>query len=131
MAYSPTGFLDQYKNLNTIPALAGILFAVSAAVQFLNATVSVAPSADLAYSFAGTDALLVGIVSLLVAFASSESRDFTYLETWEQAAVAVTVAVMVGMEYTTEVADIMANNQPASGIVAFLVGMVAWGILAQ
>jgi len=120
-----------HRDLNTVPALFGILFAVAAAVQFLGATISVAPTADLSYTLEGTHAVGLSLVSLLVAFASSDTRSFEHYETWEQGAVALGALAIIGTEYVTEISDFLANNQPYTGLAMFAIGMMAWGILSR
>lgn len=130
-ASSPMDFMDAYRDLNTIPALFGILFAVAAAVQFLGATISIAPTADLSYTLEGMHAIGLSGVSLLVAFASSDTKDWQHYEPWEQGTVLIAVVAIVGAEYVTEISDFLVNNQPYTGVAFFAVGMMAWGILSR
>jgi hypothetical protein len=131
MATKNRSMFSNYTQLNTIPALSGIAFAVASAVQFLGATFGIAPSADLAYTLDPTHALLISLVALVVAFASSDTTDWRYYETYEQGIVALAVGLMIGQEYLAEVQDLLANNAPVAGIVAFAVTMAAWGVLAR
>lgn len=123
--------MTEYAQLNTIPALAGIIFATGSAVQFLGASITIAPSADLSYTFAANEALLVSLVSLVVAFASSDTKDWRHYETYEQALVGVAVVAMVGTEYLTEISDLVVNNEPTVGILFFGLSMGAWGVLSR
>lgn len=131
MATSNRGMLSNYTQLNTIPALTGILFATGAAVQFLGASITIAPAADMSYTFEASHALLVSLVTLVIAFASSDTKDWRYYETYEQATVGVAALFMVGAEYLVEISDLITNNEPTMGIVAFVVSMAAWGVLAR
>ena len=121
--------VSNYTQLNTIPALMGILFAMSAGVQFLGMQISIAIPAS--YSFPSTHAMLVSIGVLVIAFASSDTKDWRYYESWEQIVVGAAVVLMVGAEYIVEIDDFIAANDPITGIAAFLVSMAAWSVLAR
>lgn len=128
MATSFNKSLKQYSQLNTIPALSGILFAIASGVQFLGASISLEiPS----YTFDPAHALLVALAVLVVAFASSDTKDWRYYESWEQVTVGVAIFVMVGAEYLTVVSDFIANNDPVAGMAAFIISMLAWSVLAR
>lgn len=127
MAYSNTTISD-YTQLNTAPALSGIAFAVAAAVQFLDTTITIGL---FDYTFDPAHAMVVSLIVLVIAFASSDTNDWRQYESWEQGLVAVAVFVMVGAEYLVEVSDALANNEPHMGLGAFLVSMAAWGVLSR
>lgn len=128
MATSFKSTMQDYSQLNTVPALSGILFAISAAVQFLGATVSLKiPS----YMFNPGHALFVSMGVLILAFASSDTKDWRYYETWEQVTVAVAVVTMVGAEYITTISDFIATNDPVIPIAAFILSLAAWSVLAR
>jgi hypothetical protein len=114
--------------IRTVPALAGLVFAAASAVQFLDAQIALGV---LDWSFKPALALVVSLGSLLVAFASSNTRDWEHLENAEQATVAVALLIMLTHQYTPTVETAIANNQPWAGFVAFMSGMIAWGVLAR
>lgn len=120
--------LGQYTQLNTIPAIVGIIFAVAAGVQFLDVTITIG---IVSYTFDPAHAMFVGFGALVVAFASSDTKDWRFYDTWEQGLVAVAVVLMISGEYVAEVATILSNNQPVAGIIAFAISMAAWGVLAR
>jgi hypothetical protein len=122
-------FLSNYRDLNTIPALMGVLFAVASAVQFLGATISV--TIPYTYTLSGVHAMVLSLVVLVVAFAASDTRSWEYYEGWEQAMVGIAVLVIVGNEYIAEITNLVANNNPAAGTIAFIITMAAWGILSR
>lgn len=123
------GFVENYTQLNTIPALVGILFAVSSGVQFLGMTISI--QHPIAYSFPSEHAMIVSLLALIVAFAASDTRSYEFYETWEQLTVVVAVAAMISSQYIAEVQTIVANNQPWTGTALFAVSVVAWAILSR
>lgn len=121
--------VNNYRQLNTVPALTGVVFSIAAAVQYLGAEMSIEyPSA---YTFPGEHAMLVGLLCLLLAFASSDTKDWRYYDQWEQAAVAIAVVGSVLVQYVPEVNDLLVNNQPVSGVVMFVASLAAWAILAR
>lgn len=130
MDYSNSkGLLSDYAQLNTLPALSGVLFAISSGVQFLG--VSISMTIPWAYTFDPSHGLVVSLVVMVIAFASSSTKDWRQYESYEQGAVALAVILMVGNEYLIEVSDLIVNNNPTAGTLAFLVTVVAWGILAR
>jgi hypothetical protein len=75
--------------------------------------------------------MIVSLMALVIAFASSDTKDWRYYETWEQGVVAVAVFLMVGMEYLTEVQNLVTSNDPVGPLIAFGLAMAAWGVLAR
>lgn len=128
MATRSSSFLADYTQLNTIPAVSGILFAVSSGVQFLGASITLQYPA---YTFPSEHAMLVSLGALLVAFASSDTKDWRYYDQWEQVLVALAVVLMIGAEYLTEISTLISNNNPTAGVLAFLITVAAWGVLAR
>jgi len=123
------GFVENYTQLNTIPALVGILFAVSSGVQFLGMTVAI--QYPISYSFPTEHALIVSLVALVVAFAASDTRSYEFYKSWEQLTVVIAVAAMISAEYFAEVQSMVTNNQPWAGTALFIVSVVAWAILSR
>ena len=114
--------------VTTVPAIAGLLFSAAAAVQFLQAEVSLGL---LNWSLEPGIALLVSLSSLVVAFASSRTRDWRLYSTSEQSIIALAILIMVSHQFSPTVALAVQNNQPFSGVLAFSMGIVSWGILAR
>lgn len=121
-------FLRDYSQLNTIPALSGVAFALASAVQFLGGTFALTTPT---YTFDPGHAMIVSLMALVIAFASSDTKDWRYYETWEQGIVAVAVFLMVGMEYLTQVQNLVTSNDPVGPLIAFGLAMAAWGVLAR
>lgn len=122
------GVMADYTELNTIPAIMGILFATASGVMFLDATVTLGV---IDYTFSASHSLLVGMFAMIVAFASSETNDWRHYESYEQGIVVVATVLMVGSEYVVEISDMIANNSPVAGVIAFAVSVAAWGVLAR
>lgn len=114
--------------IRTIPALAGLVFAAASAVQFLDAQIALGV---VNWSFKPAMALVVSLASLLVAFASSNTRNWEHLENAEKSLVAVALLIMTTHQYVPTVELAISNNQPWAGFIAFMSGMIAWGVLAR
>lgn len=119
---------DSGPVVSTIPALAGFVYGLAAAVQFLDAEISIGV---LDYTFAPAHALIVSLLALVVVFASSDTRNWGRYDGWEQAVVAVAIGVMLAHQYFPLVTIAIENNQPHLGIAAFLSGMFAWVVLSR
>jgi hypothetical protein len=125
---SAAGLLDRFANVNTLSAVMGIFGTVGLAVQFLGASFSLA--LPVSYTFAGTDAVLVTVLAMAGAFASSETREFEMYEGWEKALVGVAAVVIVGNEYVTEISDIIMGDDWLQ-MAAFVVGLAAWFVVSR
>jgi len=123
------GIMENYTQLNTIPALAGVLFMISSAVQFLGMSISIAQ--PISYTFPSEHAMVVSLLVLIVAFAASDTRSYEFYETWEQLTVVIAVAGMISVEYVSEVATILTNNPTWGGTAMFVVSVAAWAILSR
>ena len=127
MATSSTSFLDDYTQLNTLPAVTGVLFAVASSVQFLGAQISLATPS---YTFDPAHAMLVSVLMLVLAFASSETKDWRHYDPMEQGVVGAAAIAIVGGEYVTEINDLVMTST-ATQVGAFALSMVAWGVLSR
>jgi len=114
--------------IKTVPALAGLIYAAAAAVQFLDATIALGV---LDWQFQTDHAMLVSLAALVVAFASSETKNWSNYDAWEQAIIGLAILIMVSHQFVSPVTTGIANNQPLTGAFAFMSGMVAWGVLAR
>jgi hypothetical protein len=114
--------------IDSVPAIAGLVYAAAAAVQFLDAQIALGV---IDWTFQPELALLVSLAALVVAFASSETRNWAHYDNAEQALIALNILIMLSHQYTQTVATAVSNNQPLAGAVAFGIGMVAWGVLSR
>jgi hypothetical protein len=114
--------------VETVPAVAGLVFSLAAAVQFLNADFSVGA---LDYQFAPAHAFVVSLAALIVVFASSKENNVNALESWEQVLVGVTLLIMTAHQYVPTVETAVSNNNPHAGGVVFLMGIFAWVVLSR
>jgi len=126
---SMSSLTNDYMELRTIPALLGIVFAIASLYQF--GGISEVHITWLDYTLSTQHAMFVSLATLLVAFASSETKQFEAYEDWEKVLIAAGPVLIVSQQYVTEVADIIANNDPTGGIVAFVISVMAWGVAVR
>ena len=123
------GLVSDYAQLRTIPALLSVLFAVCSAYQF--GGLSQPTLIWLDYTLTQGHAMLLGIGIFAVAFASSETKQFANYRPGEKVIIVAGFVLMFGQQHIGFIADTLANNQPAGGIVAFLITMLAWGVAVR
>lgn len=116
------------KFVETVPAVAGLIFTLAAAVQFLATEIYVG-ALDL--QFAEGHAFVISLIALIVVFASSKTKNWEYYSTAEQSAVALFITVMIAHQFSPTVAQTINNQNPAAGGVIFMAGLLTWGVLAR
>lgn len=126
---SMSGYASRYMELRTIPALLGIVFAIASLYQF--GGISEVHITWIEYTLSEQHAMFVSLATLLVAFASSETKQFEAYEDWEKAIIAAGPVLIVSHQYVTEVSDIIATNDPTGGIVAFAISVMSWGVAVR
>lgn len=118
-----------YSNLRTLPAVLGIAFAVTSLYQFGGISVVHLAWAD--YTLTPEAATIGSLGIYLLAFASSETKQLENYEGWEMVFIGAAPVLIVAHQYTNYVADLVANNDPAAGIVCFGITMLAWGVAVR
>ncbi|WP_336135559.1 hypothetical protein [Natronomonas amylolytica] len=121
--------LRDYAQLNTVPALLSIVFAVASLYAF--GGVSEIHLEWFNYTLTAEHSTIFSLAVLAVAFASSETREFQNYERWEQIMIALAPVLIVGNQYTNFVSDFIATNAPAAGIAAFLITVASWGVAVR
>lgn len=131
MAYnkSMSGALSDYTHLRTLPALLSVVFVLAGLYQF--GGISEVMLVWLDYSLTAQHAMLVSLGAFVVAFASSETKDFSYYEDWEKVAIAAGPLVIIGYEYVPFVSDLISTTSNLGPIVAFLLTVVSWGVAVR
>ncbi|WP_336327881.1 hypothetical protein [Halovenus sp. HT40] len=114
--------------VETVPAVAGVVFSIASAVQFLDGTFTLGA---LGYQFSPAHSYVVSLIALIVVFASSRTKDWEYYESWEQVLVGVTILIMTAHQFIPTVARTVSNQNPLAGSVAFGLGLLSWGVLAR
>ena len=132
MSYSNSvsGALSDYTHLRTLPALLSVVFVVAGLYQFGGISeVMITWAGD--YTLTTQHAMLASLGAFVVAFASSDTKNFDHYEQWEQVAIAAGPILIVGHTFSTTVADLVATEGHIGPIVAFLVTVVSWGVAVQ
>ena len=125
--------MDDYTNLRTIPALLSVVFVVATLYQFGGiATVEFLWVED-GYTLTTEHALFASLGAYLVAFASSETKDFDRYEDWEKVAIAAGPFVIVAHEYWAWFNDLIVGDGTSDllSILAFLVVVTAWTVAVR
>ena len=120
--------IGDYTELRTVPAIIGVLFALSSLTLFLGGELYIGA---LDYTFASEHSLLVSVVCLAAAFAASDTNDFAYYRDWEKGLVALFIVVLFAVEFSSTANSLIHDNEPYAGIIAFVWGVVAWAIVSQ
>jgi hypothetical protein len=122
--------VNDYKNLRTIPALLGIFFAVASMYQF-GGIETFKILWGINYTLTTEHAMFLSLGTYVVAFASSETKQFEAYEDWEKAVIAAGPALIVGHQYVTWVSDQFAAHDPLLPIVGFLLAVASWGVAVR
>lgn len=126
---SVTGMLGDYARLRTIPALLSVLFAATTLYQF--GGVSQPTFEWVGYTLVPAHAMLVSLGAYIVAFASSETKEWRNYTSAERVLIAAGILIVFGQQQITAISSMMAAHQPASGIVAYLITMLGWGVAVR
>lgn len=132
MSYSrkANGLLNDYMNIRTLPAGLSVAFIAASLYQFGGVTALELPW--ISYTLTTEHALVVSLVAFVAAFMSSETKDFQHYEGWEQAAIALGPAVILGQQYVTEVNDFLVGlGDPLGYQLAFIATVVSWAVAVQ
>lgn len=129
MAYSKGmgDTLGDYANLRSVPALMGIVFTMSS-VYLFGGIEGLTISWGINYTLTTSHALWASIAVYVVAFASSETKQFASYEDWEKFLIAAGPLIMVGYEHVQYVTDLINNSAPELQIVAFVITFVGYGV---
>jgi hypothetical protein len=118
--------INNYAQLNTIPALLSIFFALASLYTF--GGIAEVHLVWFDYTLTAEHAALGSMFVLAVAFASSETRDFQRYETWEQLMIGLAPVLILGAEYIDFISQAFADHDPTLGIIAFVLSVAAWGV---
>lgn len=118
--------MRQYRDLNTVPALVGIVFAVATVYQF--GGLSEVHLVWLDYTLETSHAMLISLGAWAVAFMSSETSQWSNYEPWEQALMAGGLGLIVAHQHVGYVTDLIAGWGTYGQVAAFLLALSAWGV---
>jgi len=126
---SMKGTLSDYSHLRTVPAMMSIFFALASLYQF--GGIAQVELVWLGYTLDTMHAMLISLGTFMVAFASSETKEFDRYEDWEKVTIAAGPALILGTEYVSEVSDIVMNSGDMVAAAAFFVTVASWGVAVR
>ena len=116
---SINGLVDDYSQLRAVPALLGIVFAMASLYQF--GGVSELTLEWFSYTLTDQHAMLVSLGVLVVAFMSSQTKQFENYQDWEQILILATPSLVIGYHYIGFVESLVNTAEPWGQVAAFLV----------
>ena len=121
--------LSDYTHLRTLPALLSVVFILAGLYQFGGISEVMLTWID--YTLTAEHATLISLAAYVIAFASSETKQFDSYEQWEQVAIALGPVIIASYKYVPQVADVINTSSNLGPIVAFLATVVAWGVAVR
>ena len=121
--------LSDYTHLRTLPALLSVVFIIAGLYQFGGISEVMLTWID--YTLTAEHATLISLAAYVIAFASSETKQFDSYEQWEQVAIALGPVIIASYQYVPQVADVINTSSNLGPIVAFLATVVAWGVAVR
>ena len=121
--------VEDYTQLNTIPALLSVAFVVAGLYQF--GGISDVTLVWIDYTLTAQHATFASLGVYVVAFMSSETKDFAHYEQWEQVLIGGGPLLIVAYQYVPQVADIVNTSSNLGPILAFLATVAAWGVAVR
>lgn len=131
MAYNNTmsGALSDYTHLRTLPALLSVVFVLAGLYQFGGISEVMLTWID--YSLTQQHSMFVSLGAFVVAFASSETKNFASYEDWEKVAIAAGPGVILAYEFVPFASDLIATDGHLGPVLAFLITVVSWGVAVR
>lgn len=131
MAYntgnSMGGMVSDYAKLKTIPALLSVVFIAATLYQFGGIAEIQITWVD--YTLTTYHAMLISLGAYVVAFASSETKEFQNYEDWEKAAIAAGPILIIGHQHVTFISELVTGT--GAEVIAFFACVAAWGVAVR
>ena len=119
---------DSGRIVETVPAVAGVIFSIATAQQFLDGTFKLGA---FDYTMAPEHSFAISLAALIVVFASSKTKNWEYYESWEQVLVGVTILTITAHQFYEPFASAISNQNPYAGTFVFALGLICWGVLQR
>lgn len=126
---SASGLANDYANLRTIPALLGIVFAMSSLYQF--GGIATLEFTWFSYTMTAEHATFISLGAYGLAFASSETKQIENYQTWEKILIGSGPVVIMGYQFTDLMAQLINTDGSFGGIAAFLLVVASWGVAVR
>ena len=125
-----SSIVSDYANMRTLPALLSLAFVAASLYAFGGISEFTLTWVD--YTISTEHTVLISLGAYAAAFASSETRQFQSYDQWEQVAVALGPAVILGYEYVPQVTDFITGlGDPLGMQLAFVATIVSWAVATQ
>lgn len=122
--------LSDYSHLRTLPAMLSVAFVLASLYQF--GGISEVHLSWLDYTLSTQHSVVVSLGAYVVAFMSSETKQFENYDTWERALIAVAPIVILGYEFTQVVTDLLVQlGDPLGYQIAFMITVVSWAVAVR
>ncbi len=121
--------MSDYAELRTLPAILGIFFSVASLYQF--GGISTVELTWIGYTLTAEHATIVSLVVLVIAFASSETRQYENYSDEEKLLIVAGPVLILAYQYVDLVNNTITNNDPFASAVAWTITMVAWGVAVR
>ncbi|QIO21347.1 hypothetical protein [Haloarcula sp. JP-L23] len=121
-----SGMMNDYLNVRKVPMVLSGAFLAASLYQF--GGIGTITLEWLSYTLTADHAIMVSLGAWIVAFASSETKQFQYYDGLEKVAIALGPLVILGDYFTVEVTDLLLQiGDPLGMQIAFFVTVVSWG----
>jgi len=123
--------MSDYSNIRTIPAMVSAAFIALSLYQF-SAIDPISFNWGLNYTFAASHGALGSLGAYLIAFMSSETKDFQYYDDWEKVVIFLGPALTFGWHYVDQVQTWMLElGDPLGAQLAFVLVMLSWVVIVR
>lgn len=123
---SLNGLMHDYSQLRAVPALLGIVFGLASLYQF--GGISEVTIEWFNYELTSEHGMFVSLGVLVVAFMSSQTKQFENYETWEQVLIAASPGLIIAHHFSDTANDIiMTTSDPWSQVGAFVICLAGYG----
>ncbi|WP_252699474.1 hypothetical protein [Natronosalvus vescus] len=124
---SLNGLIDDYAQLRAVPALLGVFYLAASLFQFGGlSTPEILWFGG--YELTTTHAMMGSLGVLVIAFASSETKDFERYEQWEQGLIAAAPVLILGYHYVGFVETLVNTAEPWGQIAAFVICAAGYAV---
>jgi len=129
MAYSSSlsGAVSNYSNIRTIPAMVSAAFIALSLYQF-GAIDPISFNWGIGYTFAPSHGAFGSLGAYLIAFMSSETKDFQYYDDWEKVVIFLGPVLSFGWHYIPTVSEWMLK---LGAQVAFIGVLLSWVVIVR
>lgn len=109
-------------------AIGSLVFALAGMVQLLETDIHIGA---LNYTLPTEHSAILSIAALVFVYGFSDTKDLHEYAGWEKALVVITVALLLAAAYVGAAGELLSNQSPQAGIVAFIITVAGWAVVAR